>query len=397
MRTVSKKLRITSIVPILGIPLLIASACSSDPPGPVTWTGGTTGTGTGGTTGGTAPNTGGTAPNTGGTSPSTGGTAPSTGGIGQGTGGTSTGGTSTTGGIGTNTGGTGPGTGGTSTGGSTNGGSGGSNTGGTDGGKTGNTGGTTGGSGGKAGNTGGTTGGNATTGGSGGGGTDLMDVAKALDGKMLVGPCLTDSAVNVCQTVSGGCPDQNNSDIPLRGVLTTDTDKSGKIVLGGDPNTTYTINLHVQGEVEAKRYTGGQDAESSLTSPKMNGWCKGGTPDTGNAYNVYMIRVTPPGGTKQDYFLNAVSPPGVSDHTTYGIDYNASFQAKGGSAIRLVAADSNCSMIKNCGPTAGNNCAAPIVLQNMDPKAVSLNPNFNFTKAYNGQWIVLVVTSVTSP
>jgi hypothetical protein len=226
----------------------------------------------------------------------------------------------------------------------------------------------------------------------------LMDVAKALDGKMMLGPCVSDTAVNVCDTnPATGCPDQNNADIPLRGILTTDTDKSGKIVLGGDPNTTYTINLHVQGVVEAKRYTGGTDAEKSLTSPKMNGWCKGGTPDTGNAYNVYMIRVTPQGGTKTDYFLNAVDPPGVSDHTTYGIDYTASFQAKGGSAVRLVAADSNCSMIKNCGPTAGNNCAAPITLQNVDPKAVAANPTFNFGKAFNGQWISLVVTSVTSP
>jgi hypothetical protein len=55
-------------------------------------------------------------------------------------------------------------------------------------------------------------------------------------------------------------------------------------------------------------------------------------------------------------------------------------------------------MIKNCGPTEndGSKCTAPIILQNMDAKAVSLNPTFDFTKAYNGQWVVFVVTDVVA-
>jgi hypothetical protein len=230
------------------------------------------------------------------------------------------------------------------------------------------------------------------TGGSGGGGADLVStVGGPLDGAMLLGKCLNDTAASVCQTISGGCPAANPGDPALSGAITTDK----MVTLGGDPNVTYTITLHVQGEAESKRYNGGQDQNSSAQSPKADGFCVGGTPTNGDAYNVYMVRVDSP---KQDYFLNSMQPPGVSNHTTYGLDYTAKIQAKGGAKLRLVAADSNCSMIKNCGPqeNSGNVCSAPIILQNMDPKAVSLNPSFDFTKAYNGQWLVMVVTDVTA-
>jgi hypothetical protein len=45
----------------------------------------------------------------------------------------------------------------------------------------------------------------------------------------------------------------------------------------------------------------------------------------------------------------------------------------------------------------GNTCAAPIVLPNIDPMASTLNPTFNFNTPFNGQWIVMLVTGVTSP
>jgi hypothetical protein len=389
MRTTPKKLRITSLVPVfgLGLPLLIASACGTDAPGPVA-TGGTP-TATGGTSSGTggAPitGTGGTITATGGTVGTTGGIAGTTGGI-VGTGGTVGQGGSTGGTIGQ----------GGSTGGTI--GQGGS-TGGTvgQGGSTGGTvgqGGSTAGAGGRGGgtSTGGTTGGGTSTGGSSTGGTGaggISDVAKALDGQMLLGPCKTNPAGSVCQTETGNCP--NNNDPVLDGILTTNK----TITLGGDTSKTYTITLHVQGEVEAKRYIGGTDSEKSLQSPKMNGFSVGGTPDTTNAYNVYALRVSSP---KQDFFLNAVDPPGVSDHTTYGIDYTAKIVAKGGATVQLIAADSNCSMIKNCGgtPNNGSVCAAPITMTGIEAKAISMNPSFDFTKAYNGQWVVWVVTDVTA-
>jgi hypothetical protein len=223
-------------------------------------------------------------------------------------------------------------------------------------------------------------------------GADLVaTVGGPLDGQMLLGPCLANSAASVCQTTNSGCPASNPGDPALSGVLTTDR----KVTLGGEPSKTYTITLHVQGEVESKRYDNGKDQESQLTSPKMDGFCEGGTPSGGDAYNVYMVRVSNP---KKDYFLNSLQKPGVSNHTTYGIDYTAKIQATGGAELRLVAADSNCSMIKNCGPmeNSGDVCAAPITLSNVDPKASMKNPTFKFDQPYNGQWIVMVVTSVVA-
>ena len=263
------------------------------------------------------------------------------------------------------------------------------------------TGGTTGGGGvgGGAAGTSGTAGRGGTTGAGGAG-----NVAGVLDGVMMTGPCLRDTEPSVCATVSGNCPNTGISDIALRGVLTTDK----TVTLGGDPATTYTIVLHVQGEVESKNYTNGTDQNSSLTSPRADGWRghNGGAnpvPQTNNAYNVYMLRVTDPGATARDFFLNSLEPPGVENHTTYGIDYTTpaagspgALTAKGGATIRVVAADSNCSMIKNCGPSvSGSTCLSPIILQNIEPTAVSKNPSFNFSNAYNGQWIVLTVKSVT--
>src|SRR5436190_6589975 len=249
-------------------------------------------------------------------------------------------------------------------------------------------GGTTGMAGSTAGSTG-TAGRGGTTGTAGTGG-DPLDVTKPLDGAMLLGPCLRDTSAAVCATVSGGCPAANASDPALSGVLTTNK----TITLGGDPNTTYAVVLHVQGEVESKNYNGGTDFSVSGSSPTMNGWrypagTTNPTPNSGNAYNVYMLRVTNPGSTAHsDYMLNSMDPPGVENHTTYGMDYTTpaagaagALTVKGTAKIQLVAADSNCSMIKNCGPTAndGNTCAAPIVLQNVEASAKTINPSFNFT------------------
>jgi hypothetical protein len=215
---------------------------------------------------------------------------------------------------------------------------------------------------------------------------------------MLLAPCIVDIIQAGCTNIPPGtaCPPPNGSDRALSGVLLTDR----TFTLGGTPGTPYTITLHVQGEVESKQYVGSLDQENMSLSPMADGFATGGTPTPADAYGVYMIRVTNPGSaTHTDYFLNSLQPPGASNHTTYGIDYSASISAQGGATIRLVASDSNCSMIKNCGPTVndGSVCLAPIVITNVDPVAVSLNPSFNFNTPYNGQWIALVVTNVTSP
>jgi len=237
-----------------------------------------------------------------------------------------------------------------------------------------------------------------------GGGGDLRPVAQVLDGKMWLGPCLRDTQAAVCATVNGACPGANTAGSGLAGVLTTDK----TYTLGGTPGTSYTITLHIQGEVESKQY-GGMDQDSTKTSPAADGFCIGGTPTNADAYNVYLLRVTNPnGGSVTNYYLNSLQQadtkgdragPGVSNHTTYGIDYTAQIKAMGGATIRTVAADSNCSMIKNCGPVVndGNTCATQIVMANIEPTAVTANAGFSFTTPYNGQWIVMTLKSVTSP
>jgi hypothetical protein len=230
-------------------------------------------------------------------------------------------------------------------------------------------------------------------GGSGGAGPDLKEtVAGPLNGTMLLGPCLSDNNLTVCSTSNNGCPAKKPDDPATGGKLTTDR----MLTLGGDASKTYTITLHVQGEVEAKGYDNGmdQDAANQKQHPTMDGFYIGGRPQTGDDYNVYMVRVSEP---SKDYFLNSIKPPGITDHTTYLMDYTAKIQAKGGATIRLVAADTNCAMIKNCGPVPNGTaqCATELVKQNVDPVAVAKNPTFNFTQPYNGQWIVMVVTDVT--
>lgn len=221
----------------------------------------------------------------------------------------------------------------------------------------------------------------------GGGGNDAA-IADALNGQMLKGPCISDFDPLVCKT--GNCPPADDPDFALSGALTTDK----TITIGGDPAKVYNITLHIQGEVEAKSYGATGDQEKSKQSPMADGFQVGGTPTKGDAYNVYMLRVTAP---KQDYFFNALVPPGKSDHTTYGIDYVGVVKANGGTSMRLVAADRNCSMIKNCGPNNnGGTCNAPITIGNIDPVAKAKNPTFNFTEPYNGQWVSIVVTSVTA-
>jgi len=391
------------IAPVLvAVSLVCVGSCAIEDAG--RGTGGTKGSGGSDSSGGTAgatttTGTGSGGDPTGGAGGSgTGGSTTTTGTGGSGTGGatttTGTGGATTTTGTGgaTTTTGTG-GAAGTTTG-----------TGGTAGTTTG-TGGTAGGAGtggtGTAGTGGGGTvdagskGGAAGTGGTGmDAGGPITDVAKVLNGVMLIGLCLRDTEASVCATVNGTCPPANANDPALSGALTTDK----TVTLGGTMGTPYTITLHIQGEVESKQY-GGMDQNSTAQSPKADGFCVGGTPTNADAYNVYMIRVTNPGSTaKTNYFLNSLQAPGTSNHTTYGIDYTAKIQAQGGATIRLVAADSNCSMIKNCGPqVSGTTCIAPITMTGIEPEAVSLNPTFDFTKPYNGQWVVMTVKDVTSP
>lgn len=223
-------------------------------------------------------------------------------------------------------------------------------------------------------------------------------VASALNGQMLLAPCKLSvpGTARVCTTTVSGCGAPNPADPALSGSLLTDR----TVTMGGVFNRQYTVTLHIQGEMEAKAYPGSVDANGGLLSPMANGFATGGTPITSNAYNVYMIRVTNPGSpTHTDYFLNSLIPPGAAIHANYGVDYTANIRARGGATIRLVASDPNCTEVKNCGSVLVSDsvCDAPIVISNIEPAARSNNPSFDFNTPYNGQWAVMVVSSVSSP
>lgn len=206
------------------------------------------------------------------------------------------------------------------------------------------------------------------------------ELTSQLNGFLFTAPCVRLTEKDVCLSVLNlPCPGANTDDPALSGALLTDQ----TIRVGGSSTIIYNIKLRVRGVVEAKKYTNSVDSNSSALSPAANGFAVGGKPVVTDAYNVFMIRTNSP---RQDYFLNSLIPPGVSNHTTYGVDYTATIRARGGSTIRLVASDSNCSMIKNCGPNGvPGTCAAPITLD-PTPPAVTANPQLS-----SGQWLQLTI------
>jgi hypothetical protein len=220
--------------------------------------------------------------------------------------------------------------------------------------------------------------------------------AWSLIGQMWLAPCARDASASTCFTVAQptACPNPTASDVSLRGAITTDK----TIALVGDPDVSYRVVLHVQGEVEAGEYTGGIDADGSQTpTSRLNGWRVGGTP--AGTSSVYLLRVTEArSGAHSDYFLNSLAPPGAANSGTYRVDYMASFTATGGATLRLVATDPDCTIAKNCGPgPQRDGCAAPIVTSGVDVAARRRNPAFDFDSAFNGQWIALSVTNVSLP
>jgi hypothetical protein len=292
------------------------------------------------------------------------------------------------------TGGSAPSTGGTGAtagSGATAGGSGGTTGGapGTSGGSGGSTGGTTGGSGETTGGSAGTSGeGGGTTGGDGGtGGGSLLDVAAVLDDqtyKLPCGPIAYSGTARVCCNHPGGtetegvcnnqCP--SNPDLALTGYQ----NKNETVTFGGNPGTMYAVTLRVRGVVEPKHYD---------NCPKqVEGFCGGpnATPAEAGAYNVYMIQVKNSGGTSR-YFLNALNQN--EEHDAYPIDYEATIDIEGGAEIQLVAADENCTAIKNCANDGSNDLTCnPITLPDLADHPEIVQP-------YNGQFIVLDVVNVT--
>jgi hypothetical protein len=208
-----------------------------------------------------------------------------------------------------------------------------------------------------------------------------------LDGqgyKLPCGPIAYSGTERVCCNHPGGsetegvcnnqCP--GNPDLALTGFQ----NKNETVTFGGTAGTTYAVTLRVRGIVEPKHYD---------NCPKqVEGFCGGpnAAPAEAGAYNVYMIQVANSGGTAR-YFLNALDEN--EEHDSYPLDYEATIDIEGGAEIQLVAADENCTAIKNCANDGSNDLTCnPITLPDLADHPEIVQP-------YNGQFIVLDVVSVT--
>jgi hypothetical protein len=222
------------------------------------------------------------------------------------------------------------------------------------------------------------------------------------------------------------CPlDDNGSNCPSN----TDPTKQGTvrsktIPVMGTANQAYTINIEVIGVIGTRCYMGGvgrQSTASIMTEGYNNSWYVGGTPSNATDWwNSYELHVSPSTGDPSGdvYYFNAFDNPGGSycdSEATYMVRYPAHFKVLGGGSLKLVLHDYNCQAQQNCGSNtvSTSTCMPRTVDFSTFSKTVmnsfmggtqaaptgSLNqpPIDQLSMTYNPQWLMIDVTSVTSP
>ena len=207
-------------------------------------------------------------------------------------------------------------------------------------------------------------------------------------------------------TVEGhNCPMSDaSSSCPTNGL-----NREKTIAVKGTKDQLYTINIEVRGVIGTRCYQGGKRAsEAALnTDGNNNWWYTGGTYANATGWwNTYELHVNPSATktTGEDvYYFNGSGVAGGNDcerEATYLVKYNASFQAKGGSNLTFKIHDQNCKGQQNCGsdPSPTSACAPRTVdltgMAAMPPTGFSQPPANN---SYKPQWMLIAVTSVTSP
>jgi hypothetical protein len=372
--------------------LMLTVSCSQTGPGSPTGTGGS-GSGTGGSSSSTGGSTGtGTGGSTGGSS-ATGGSNGTGGSVSTG-GSTGTGGASATGGV--------TGTGGSASGGA-GGKAGGSGTGGATGGASG--------SGGTAGSAGGSS-----------GSITAADIVPDLVNLYWEGTC-----VGTRNAGGHNCPlDDNGSSCPKN---SSNPDQEGTvrthvINVKGTKNQKYTINIEVVGVIGTRCYINGKRAVT--TAPTDNGynstWYIGGVVANPTGWwNTYELHVAPSTGDPSGdvYYLNAFDDNGgnyCEKEATYMVRYPASFKVLGGGTITLRLHDDNCQAQQNCG--SNTDATSPCAPRTVDFAGFDSTPHNYFVQGtmtppmstlsqppanvigsntYRPQWLMIDVTSVTSP
>lgn len=232
-----------------------------------------------------------------------------------------------------------------------------------------------------------------TAGGSGGAGSDTT-IAGKFDGALITYPCGTSHGGYDCDNV--GCSNNQVTHTQM-------------FQLGGDSGKVYNVTFRVRGIVEAYNYVGGErDAgnDSVKTNPDL--FLRGGAPQQSGAngydYDVYELDVAPAvSGSPSTFFLNSVinsenpHTSSTTQHMSFKLDYTKTIKVQGGGTITVKQFDSNCKSIMNCGPTAGNTCAAPrtIELSDATPAPSNFMQPYQMPSGAYGQWLFFDVTSVT--
>jgi hypothetical protein len=241
--------------------------------------------------------------------------------------------------------------------------------------------------------------------GSSSGGPTPEEVVPDLQGFYWEGSCSGNPSVT---GVSGhNCPMTGNlTSLPANGI-----DREQTVPVMGNPGQDYTINIEVRGVIGTRCYTGGTRASSAALSETGNNnwWYIGGTyANPTGWWNTYELHVSPPTGDPSGdvYYFNGSGVQGGNDcerEATYLVKYNASFKAKGGGTLTFKLHDQNGKGQQNCGPNPdGSSTCAP---RTVDLAGMADPPPANFTqpptnqleKTYYPQWLLIAVTSVTSP
>ena len=210
-------------------------------------------------------------------------------------------------------------------------------------------------------------------------------------------------------TLPGGSDGHN---CPMSGTGSTCSasvmDRQKTMMVKGSSSQTYTINIEVRGVIGTRCYTGGTRAASAALSETGNNnwWYVGGTyANPTGWWNTYELHVTPSTGDPSGdvYYFNGSGVQGGTDcerEATYLVNYKSSFKAKGGSTLTFKIHDQNCKGQQNCGSaTDGNTPCAP---RTVDLSGMAATPPTGFTQppangTYKPQWMLIAVTSITSP
>lgn len=170
----------------------------------------------------------------------------------------------------------------------------------------------------------------AATGGGGAGATDYGDVAKAIEGLRIDDPCTG----AVTPTPGATCNHVMNPFHVMKDVT-----------IAGTPGTTYDVTLRIRGVVEPTKINGGTRPDTSTT--QINGktyrkvpYTVGGTPGDAT-YQPWLFSVASP---PQNYFLNDY---GLTEHSTFLIDYQVTVPMSGGTKVTLDVNDGNDHEISN--------------------------------------------------